>query len=82
MASKSAAVGFDKGIANDSFKKDKKSESGNWKWMIVFAYGTANVRNFMKLLMLSIKANWGHILSTYECLYCSFLSVALLKPVL
>ena len=43
MALKSAAVDFDKGIANDSFKKDKGGDSSNWKWMIVFAYGTANV---------------------------------------
>lgn len=38
-----SAVVFDKGIANDSFKKDKRYESNNWRWMIVLAYGTANV---------------------------------------
>lgn len=42
MALKSA-VNFDKGIANDNFKRDKKNKSHKWKWMIVAAYGLANV---------------------------------------
>lgn len=54
-----SAVVFDKGIANDSFKKDKRYESNNWRWMIVLAYGTANVSIlFMhekKILLLSIE---------------------------
>lgn len=40
-----SAVEFDKGIANDNFKNDKKSLS--WKWIIVLAYGTANVRKIL-----------------------------------
>lgn len=41
MASKSAVV-LDKGIPNDNFKKNNKKKI-SWKWMIVIAYGTANV---------------------------------------
>lgn len=36
-----SAVALDNGIQNDNFKRDKKKLS--WKWMIILAYGTANV---------------------------------------
>ena len=45
MKSKSAVV-FDKGIPNDNFKSDRKKLS--WKWIIVIAYGMANVSKMFK----------------------------------
>lgn len=40
-----SAVNYDKGIAaNDYFKQsDKRKKCLTWKWMIVLAYGIANV---------------------------------------